>query len=72
MCLLTSIKVETLFMQEIMFVSLLLLLYVTLTFSEASQATDSESDGFGKVVYLPKINLLADSRQEKNRTFDLL
>ena len=72
MCLLTSIKVETLFMQEIMFVSLLLLLCVTLTFSEASQATDSESDGFGKVVYLPKINLLADSRQEKNRMFDLL
>ena len=59
-------------MQEIMFVSLLLLLCVTLAIPEASQATDSESEGLGKVVYLPKINLLADSRQEKNRMFDLL
>ena len=59
-------------MQEIMFVSLLLLLCVTLAIPEASQATDSESEGLGKVVYLPKINLLADFHEKENRIYEPL
>lgn len=67
-----SIWKETLFKQEIMFVSQVLLLCVTLASSEASEATTGESEGLGKVIYLPKVNLLADFHERENRIFDPL
>ena len=55
-----------------MFVSLTLLLCVTLAFSEATKATTGELEGLGKVIFLPKINLLADFHEKDNRIFDPL
>ena len=57
-------------MQEIVFVSLLLLLCVTLALSEATKA--GESEGLGKVVYLPDINILTDFHEKENRIFEPL
>ena len=59
-------------MQEIMFVSLLLFLCVTLAFSEATKDTIGESEGLGKVVYLPDINILADFHEKENRIYEPL
>ena len=59
-------------MQEIVFVSLLLLLCVTLAFSEATKATTGESERLGKVVYLPDINILTDFHEKENRIFEPL
>ena len=55
-----------------MFVSLTLLFCVTLSFSEAAKATTGELEGLGKVIFLPKINLLADFHEKENRIFDPL
>lgn len=55
-----------------MSVSQVLLLCVTLASSEASEATTGESEGLGKVIYLLKINLLADFHEKENRIFDPL
>ena len=57
-------------MQEIVFVSLLLLLCVTLALSEATKA--GESEGLGKVVYLPDVNILTDFHEKENRIFEPL
>ena len=57
-------------MQEIVFVSLLLLLCVTLALSAATKA--GESEGLGKVVYLPDINILTDFHEKENRIFEPL
>ncbi|XP_022779049.1 DELTA-alicitoxin-Pse2b-like [Stylophora pistillata] len=55
-----------------MFVSLALLLYLTLAFSEAKKADKGETGGLGKIIFLPRINLLADFQEKENSIFDPL
>ena len=63
-----------------MFASLVLSLCVTLAFSEAKIATKGESnglkeaksEGLGKIVFPPHINLLDDFQQKENIIFDPL
>ena len=63
-----------------MFASLVLSLCVTLAFSEAKIATKGESnglkeaksEGLGKIVFPPNINLLDDFQQKRNIIFDPL
>ena len=63
-----------------MFASLVLSLCVTLAFSEAKIATKGESnglkeaksEGLGKIVFPPNINLLDDFQEKENSIFDPL
>ena len=69
-----------------MFASLFLSLCVTLAFSEAKiaikgksnrlkeakKATKGESEGLGKIVFPPNINLLDDFQEKENSIFDPL
>lgn len=57
-----------------MFVPWVLLICVTFALSEKREATytNGETAGLGKVVNLPKINLLADFQEQQNSIFDTL
>ena len=81
-----SPKHKDAFQLEIMFVSLTLLLWLTLPFSEARIATKGESnelkevkkftkgelEELGKIIFLPSVNLLDDFPEKANRIFDPL
>ena len=81
-----SPKHKDAFQLEIMFVSLTLLLWLTLPFSEARIATKGESnelkevkkftkgelEELAKIIFLPSVNLLDDFPEKENRIFDPL
>ena len=55
-----------------MFVSLALLFYVTLAFSEAKKAYKRETGRLGKIIFLSGINLFDNFQEKENSIFDPL
>nr|XP_058965216.1 DELTA-alicitoxin-Pse2b-like [Pocillopora verrucosa] len=49
-----------------------LLLHLGLSLSEAKKATKGESEGLGKILFPPNINLLDDFQEKENSIFDPL